>query len=106
MNGSESSMHRRRPFLASFVTAAFAFSIAVAASTELHARIHPDANNVGHTCAATLIASGSYHHSAPPALVGSLAPTESFFVASLTPQWAEPTFLAASIFEHAPPAHA
>ena len=107
MNGQLSSFHRRRAFVASFIIAAFALSIAMAGSPELHARIHPDANNTEHTCAATLIASGSYDHSAPPPLVSSLTPPAQFpFVEPLIPQSVDSTFLSASIFEHAPPARA
>lgn len=103
MNDSQSSLHRGRAFLASFTAAAFAFSLAVAASPELHARLHPDASKTEHTCAATLIASGGFNHSSPPVLVESPAQTESPFPVSLAPRWVRSTFLTACVFEHAPP---
>jgi hypothetical protein len=52
-----------------------------------------------------MVASGSYDHSpaAPlvsvPDLVGQFSSSPA-----LTPQWVEPVFLVAGIFEHAPPA--
>ena len=104
MNRSRSSFDRGRALVASFVAAAFTLSIAIAASPELHIRIHPDANKTEHTCAATLIGSGSYDHCTPALpTVSPAAPNQLPFVASLTSQWVRSTFLSALIFEHAPP---
>jgi hypothetical protein len=107
MNGRLSSLPRARATVASLVIAAFAWSLVLAASPQLHARIHRNANNTEHTCAATLLASGSYHHSAPPVLLNSAAvPDFISVVAPLTPKWVGSTFLGASTFEHAPPSRA
>jgi hypothetical protein len=52
-----------------------------------------------------MVASGNYDHSptvplgSVPALVDQSSPSPA-----LTPQWVEPVFLVACIFEHAPPA--
>jgi len=104
MNSNRCFASRGSRFTASLLLAAFACSIAVGASPQLHAKIHRDANKVEHTCAATLIASGSYHHAAPAPVIGGLtAPALICTIASLTPQWVESSFLSASVFEHAPP---
>jgi len=97
----------RRAFTAAFVSAAFLWTLAVSVSPQLHERIHPDANRLEHTCAATMIASGSYNTSAHPPLVGAPVPGVQFSkIPALTPQWVESPFLGARIFEHAPPARA
>ena len=107
MNRSWFSRERGRVLFSSVILAGFVWSIALAASPELHARIHQDANKSEHSCAATLVASGSYHHSAPAPLLDSATLTHSVSVLSpLTPQWVESIFLGASTFEHAPPSRA
>jgi hypothetical protein len=94
-----------RVFVAAFVSVAFLWTLALSASPQLHQRVHPDANRVEHTCAATMIASGSYNHAAHPPLVSAPAcPIHFSQIPALTPQWVESPFLGASIFEHAPPA--
>ena len=83
---------------------AFVFAIALAASPQLHARFHSDANRTEHNCAVTMIASGSYDHATQVPLVGASAPAIQISkVLALTPRWVESPFLGASIFEHAPP---
>ena len=92
--------------VAGFVFATLFWALALSASPQLHQRVHADAKRVEHSCAVTLIASGSYDHAAQPALVSSPAPAILFSKAlALTPQWVESPFLKASIFEHAPPAY-
>jgi len=95
-----------RAFIAIFVSAAFLWALALGASPQLHKRVHPDAGRVEHSCAARMIASGSYDHSAHPPLVSAPGPAIQFSrIPALTPQWVESPFLSARIFEHAPPAH-
>jgi hypothetical protein len=99
-----SMMPRSSVFIAAFVSAAFIWALALSASPQLHARVHPDAAQSEHTCAATFVASGSYNHSAHAPLVSAPVPVAQFAtISALTPQWVESPFLSASIFEHAPP---
>jgi hypothetical protein len=97
-------MLRSSAFIAAFVSAAFLWTLALSASPQLHARVHPDAAQSEHSCAATFVASGSYNHSAHAPLVSAPVPAVQFAtIPALTPQWVESPFLSASIFEHAPP---
>jgi hypothetical protein len=99
------STNRGRAFVATCVSAAFLWALALSVSPQLHQRFHTDANRVEHNCAATMIASGSYDHAAQPPLVNAPVPSAQFSkIPALTPQWVESPFLGACIFEHAPPA--
>jgi hypothetical protein len=94
-----------RAIVAAFVSVGFLWTLALSASSQLHQRIHPDANRVEHNCAATMITSGSYDHAAHPPLVSAPAAVVQFSkIPALTPCWVESPFLGASINEHAPPA--
>jgi hypothetical protein len=105
MNTFARSTNRRRAFIAICVSSAFLWALALSASPQLHQRVHKDANRVEHSCAATMIASGSYKHAAHPPLVSAPVPAAQFSkIPALTPQWVESPFLGACIFEHAPPA--
>src|SRR6266481_4287766 len=93
-----------RAIVAAFVSVGFLWTLALSASSQLHQRIHPDANRVEHNCAATMITSGSYDHAAHAALVSAPVQALQFSkIPALTPCWVESPFLGASIFEHAPP---
>jgi hypothetical protein len=93
-----------RGFIATLVSAAFFWTLVLGSSPHLHGRLHADANRSNHTCAVTLIASGSYDHAAHPPLVTAPLPSIHFSkIPALTPQWVESPFLGASIFERAPP---
>ena len=95
-----------RALVATFVSAAFLWTLALSASPQLHHYVHKDANRVEHICAATMIASGNYDHAAHPPLVSAPLPSIHFSkIPALTPHWVESPFLGACIFEHAPPAH-
>jgi len=101
------STNHGRAFIAICVSGAFLWALALSASPQLHQRVHKDANRVEHSCAATMIASGSYDHAAHPPVVSAPVPVIHFSkIPALTPQWVESPFLGASIFEHAPPARA
>lgn len=92
--------------VAAFVSAAFVWALALSASSQLHQRVHTDANRVEHNCAATMIASGNYNHAAQPPLVTAPVPSVQFSkIPALTLCWVQSPFLGACIFEHAPPAH-
>ena len=98
------STNSGRAIIAICVSAAFLWALALSASPQLHQRVHKDANRVEHSCAVTMIASGSYDHAHVP-LVSAPVPAIHFSkIPALTPQWVESPFLGACIFEHAPPA--
>ena len=97
--------HHPRAVVATFVSAAFLWALALGVSPQLHGRVHPDATKTDHTCAVTFIVSGSCNHAVHVPLVSPPIPTIQFAtIATLTPQWVESPFLGACIFEHAPPA--
>jgi hypothetical protein len=99
------STNQGRAFVAICLSAAFLWALALSASPQLHQRVHTDANRAEHSCAATMIASGSYNHAAHPPLVSAPAPAVQFSkIPALTPCWVQSPFLGACIFEHAPPA--
>jgi hypothetical protein len=79
--------------------------LGLSAAPNLHERLHPTGASL-HECAVTLIASGSYHYSAAaPLMIAPMTALHLSKIPSLSPQWIESPFLAARIFEHAPPAH-
>ena len=95
-----------RAFIATFVSAAFLWTLILSVSPQLHARVHSDASRTEHTCAITLIATGSYDHAANPPLIRAPQPSVQFSkMAALSSTWVRPLFLSAHIFAHAPPAH-
>jgi len=95
-----------RAFVAAFVSAAFLCALVLSASSQLHQRVHRDANRVEHTCAVTMITSGSYDHAAHGPLVSAPVSALPFFdIPALTSCWVQSPFLGARIFEHAPPSH-
>jgi hypothetical protein len=93
-----------RSVVAVFVSASFLWALTLSFSPQLHARVHPDGNRTEHSCAVTLIATGSYEHSAHPPLVAQPQFAESFSkIAALSSTWVRPLFLSSHIFAHAPP---
>jgi hypothetical protein len=98
------STNRGRAIATASVSAAFFWALALNASPQLHQRVHPDANRVEHSCAVTMITSGSYNHVSHPPLHSAPLPVIQFSkVPALTPCWVQSAFLGACIFEHAPP---
>jgi hypothetical protein len=94
-----------RAFIGTFISAAFFWTLLLSASPQLHARIHADANRGDHTCAVTLIATGTYDHAAQPPLIRAPQPSVQFSkIAALNSTFVQPLFLSAHIFAHAPPA--
>lgn len=77
-------------------------AITLASSPQLHERLHKVDSQ--HECAATLIASGNYHHAAPPPVMP--ASTLEPIAPVLALQNSELVFatVPSSILEHAPPA--
>jgi hypothetical protein len=97
--------NRGRAFVVICISTAFLWALALSASAQLHQRVHPDAGRSEHNCAVTMIASGSYNHAAHVPLVSAPVPALQFSkVPTLTSCWVQSPFLAACIFEHAPPA--
>ena len=89
--------------LVGVVLAGFVLALALAASPELHERLHHDAGHEEHQCLATVIGGGGCED-------GPAAPTLASFVAVLfatVPEdhsrAAEAQFLSCCVFEHAPP---
>jgi hypothetical protein len=96
----------RRAFIATFISAAFFWTLLLSVSPQLHARIHLDANHGDHTCAVTLIATGKYDNAAHPPLLRAPEPSVQFSkIAALSSTWVQPLYLSAHIFANAPPAH-
>lgn len=84
---------------------AIALMLGLSVAPNLHEQLHCSGGSL-HECAVTLIASGSCHYSAAAPLM--IAPTAALHlskVPALSPKWVESPFLAARIFEHAPPRH-
>jgi hypothetical protein len=81
--------------------AAFLAALAVASAPQLHEYLHKSQRQ--HECAATIVASGNYHHAAPSPILPAkpMAPSAHAF----TPQNSELVFAAvpSSVLEHAPP---
>jgi hypothetical protein len=104
MSTSARSTHPGRAFIATFISAAFFWTLLLSVSPQLHARIHADANRADHTCAVTLIATGKYDHAAHPPLTKAPQPWVQYSeIAALSSTWVQPLFLSAHIFAHAPP---
>lgn len=104
MSRSARSDNSARAIVAAALCAAFVWALVISVSPQLHARIHTDANRSEHTCAVTLIATGSYDYAAHPPLVAQPRFTEEFSeVAALISTWVPPIFLGAHVFAHAPP---
>jgi hypothetical protein len=100
------SINRPRALAAVALSFAFFWALVLSASPQLHEKLHSDANQIDHSCAVTLVASGNYSHSALPPLVPVPLPVVQFSkIPALTPKWIESPFLVASVFEHAPPTH-
>jgi hypothetical protein len=94
----------RPRLVAALLTAVFFCVIGLAVAPQLHERIHSDANRIEHSCAVTFVASGSYEHAVGPDVVAApIARIGVVLIASALSQWVPSPFLAASIFEHAPP---
>lgn len=106
MTTSLRSANRGRAFVATFLSAAFLWALALSVSPELHSRVHSDATDIEHICAVTFIASGSYEHAAHSPLVNATSSVVQFSkIPALNPLWVPSQFLGASIFEHAPPSY-
>jgi hypothetical protein len=94
-----------RALVASGLISAFLFALGLAASPQLHARLHADARAPNHECAVTLISTGKYEQAdAPPVLVAPQPAGLFEKIPAFAPVWVAAHFLGASIFEHAPPA--
>jgi len=82
---------------------AIVLMLGLSVAPNLHERLHSTTAPL-HECAVTLIGSGSCHYNA--AAPQMIAPSTALYrseIPTLSPQWVESPFLAARIFEHAPP---
>jgi hypothetical protein len=105
MNRFSRSDNYDRAVVAGFIFAAFFWAFALSASPHLHQRLHSDANRGDHTCAVTLLASGSYDHAdAPPLISASRLQIGFSETPVLSSTWGQLLILKAHIFAHAPPA--
>lgn len=87
------------------VFAAFVWALALSVSPQLHQRMHADATKGDHTCAVTLIVSGSYDHAATLPLVSAPRFGARFSeIPELSSTWVQQLILKAHLFAHAPPA--
>src|SRR5947199_10479544 len=93
-----------RVFIATFISAAFFWTLLLSVSPQLHARIHADANRGDHTCAATLLATGNYAPAAHPPPIRAPQPGVQFSkIAPLSATWVQPLFFSPHILGHAQP---
>ncbi|HEY7001836.1 MAG TPA: hypothetical protein VH330_08845 [Candidatus Udaeobacter sp.] len=86
------------------LAAAIVLMLGLSVAPNLHERLHPTGVSL-HECAVTLIASGGCHYSAAPLMIAPTRASHLSKIPALSPQWVESLFLAARIFEHAPPTH-
>jgi hypothetical protein len=92
-----------RASVAVLTLAAFLWTLVLSVSPQLHERVHPDANQVNHSCAVTLIVSGKCNHSPAP-LISAPTPTAKLSQSlELNSVWVRSVFLSAHLFAHAPP---
>ena len=88
--------------LVGVLLAGFVLALALAASPELHERIHHDADQQEHQCLATTIGGGCEDALVAPTLAGFVA-----VLFAVVPEdhsrAAEAQFLSCCVFEHAPP---
>ena len=105
MNTFKRSRNHGRTFVATCVITGFVWALALSVSPQLHQRVHADGNRSDHTCAVSLIATGSYDYAAQPLLIGAPDLLAQFgIVPTLSSTWVQPLFLRAHVFAHAPPA--
>lgn len=93
-----------RPATALACLAAFVVAIAAAAIPQLHEALHNDATLPQHECAITIVETGIESGDAPLVLSAPQSAPLSSPAPALQPVWVPSPFLAACVFEHAPPA--
>lgn len=103
MRISSRLIDRGRAFVATWLLGSFFFALVLGSLPELHARVHNDANQPGHICAVTLIASGSVDHATVAPVITATAHLEFANVPVFAPVWVESSFRNSHIFAHAPP---
>ena len=102
-------VYRNRPFLfggvASAVLLALIWALTLAASPDLHERVHPDAGHEDHDCAAMLFLSGAIGPLVAPtpfALVPPCLPLVRAIAPTLAAGWVLRP-IDRAVLEHAPP---
>jgi hypothetical protein len=102
--GSRAGFHASRFLIGTGLALAFAWTLALSVSPQLHASVHSDAGQAEHTCAATMIASGNYEHPVPTPVFNGIAPAPRIEeVPAFEAVAVAPNFVAAGVLEHAPP---
>jgi hypothetical protein len=99
------SRNHERTIIATCVFAALVWALALTGSPQWHQRVHADANKTDHTCAVTLIVSGSYDHAALLPLISAPRFGTGFSeIPGVSSTWVQPLIFKAHVFAHAPPA--
>ena len=97
-------MMNRRAALALVALGSFLFAYVLSAAPALHEHLHSDAAHPQHECAITIVESGVETNDAPLGVAAPEWAALSAHVSALHPVWVPALFLAARVFEHAPPA--
>lgn len=94
---------RARSLIAATVAGCVLLAGWMAASHDLHERLHKDAGHDDHECLVTLISGGGMDHAviAPVMVMPPLMVVGT--VRTLHSQWVQPLFLDAGVLEHGPP---
>lgn len=97
---------RTRSLIAAMVAGCVLVAGLMAASPNLHERLHKDADHADHECLVTLMSSGGMDQALTAPIV--LLPTVVIgtLVRPLHSQWVEPLFLDAGVLVHGPPVQA
>ena len=94
----------RRAAIALAALSSFLFAFVLSAAPALHEHLHSDAAHPQHECAITIVESGVESGAEPLRIAAPQSATLFSTGAALHPVWVPALFLAASVFEHAPPA--
>jgi len=93
-----------RGWVAGLAGAAFVWTLALAVSPGLHARVHSGQNRADHDCAVTFVRAGSYEYSTTPRIAHVANFSAEFTkVSDVARRWVPSPFLCGAVFEHAPP---
>ena len=92
-----------RALIAALLFCGVTFAFGLSAAPQLHDSLHHDHRAATHQCAATLLSSGSWEHSAPEPAITAPQPAPVTF-SFLKPGHRVIAQAKSSILEHAPPA--
>jgi len=106
MNGSLRAIRQSRisSAFSAALCAALLVLLTLAASPQLHEKLHHDAGRADHHCAVTMLLENGLHDGGAPSLVEAQAlPVLSSELPASAGQKLGALFLIAAVFEHAPP---